>query len=224
MQEINLYHLLKFYISKWKLVLALTIAGLAVGFCYNVFIQVPMYKSSATLILINPVDKTATTDITLINNYIELFKSRRVLEPVIADRKFNMTYDDLLSSTNVANTKSTAVIDVTVTSKKSLTSQSLVDSAVASFKTQSKLLYSDDNIQVVDNASLETKPYNVNQVIQMALATAVGFIISVIALFFVYDYQQSNKTVTKKAKPVLAKKTAKASVKKTVSKKVAKKK
>ncbi|MEI7918034.1 MAG: Wzz/FepE/Etk N-terminal domain-containing protein [Candidatus Saccharibacteria bacterium] len=224
MQEINLYHLLKFYISKWKLVLALTIAGLAVGLCYNVFIQVPMYKSSATLILINPVDKTAATDVTLINNYIELFKSRRVLEPVVAGHKLNMTYDDLVSSTNVVNTKSTAVIDVSITSKDSLTSQSLVDSAVASFKSQSKLLYSDDNIQVVDNASLETKPYNVNQVMQLALSTAVGFIISVIALFFAYDYKQNKKTVTKKAQPASTKKVAKVSLKKAASKKVAKKK
>ena len=187
MQEINLYHLLKFYASKWKTILVWTVASLAIGFLYTMFAQVPMYKSSATLILINPTNQSTTTDSTLINNYLELFKSRRVLEPVITSHNLNISYDDLAKSTDATNAKDTAVINVTIATKSPNTSKSLVEGAIISFKKQVKELYSTDNIQIVDDANFDAKPYNVNVVMQLILSSVAGLIISIIYLFFVYD-------------------------------------
>jgi capsular polysaccharide biosynthesis protein len=123
-QEINLYHLLKYYASKWMIILIMTAAGILLGFIYTTLIQVPMYKSQATL-LINSVNQESTTDTILINNYIQLFKSRRVLEPVIKSQNIDMSYDSLIGLTEANNAKNTAVINIAISTKNPDTSKSL---------------------------------------------------------------------------------------------------
>lgn len=192
-QEINLYHLLKFYAKNWRTILLLTTFGVALGFVYNNYIQKPLYESNATLLLVYPSDKTATQDTTSINNYVELFKSRRVLEPVIAKQNMNTTYDDIVNSVSTTNQKDTQVIKVSIATKDPFTSTAFISGAVTSFKKQIKQLYGIDNVQVVDNASFNKISSNVHTEIQLALATVAGFIVSIIALFFVYDFQINNK-------------------------------
>jgi len=217
MQEINLYHLLKFYAKNWMTVILVTTFGIVLGFVYNNYIQTPLYKSEATLLLVNPSDKTATQDTTSINNYVELFKSRRVLEPVIAKQNMDTTYDDLANSVQATNQKDTQVIKVSIATEDPFTSTAFISGAVTSFKKQIKQLYGIDNVQVVDNASFNKISSNVHTEIQLALATVAGFIVSVIALFFVYDFQTNNKgsldtkePKAKKAKLIKAEKAKKA--------------
>ena len=193
MEDINLYQLIKFYAKKWMWIISLTILGLIGGYIYNTYIQTPLYKSEATLILINPDDKKIVQDTTLINNYMQLFKSRRVLEPVIAKLNLNKSYEDFINSIEATNAKDTEVIKVSVSTTSADTSKQLVDGAVDSFKEQVNELYKIKNVQIVDDASTADKPYNVNKNMTLIISTAAGFILSIIILFFVYDFKMSNK-------------------------------
>ncbi len=191
-QDINLYHLLKFYVKKWPWIIGLTIIGGLAGFIYNTYLQVPLYKSNATLLIVS-IDPKVTQDTTLINNYIELIKSRRVLAPVISDQHDAMSYDDLAAAISATNQKNTEVINVSVSTKNADESQHLTDGILASFKDQVKKLYKQDNISVVDNASLAAKPYNVHKELYLAIASGVGLLLAVAVLFFVYDYASPKK-------------------------------
>lgn len=193
MQEINLYDLLKFYAKKWWIIVTLTVIGVVSGFIFNEYIQVPMYKSGATLLLIRSEDKMSVQDVTIINNYKELLKSRRVLEPVSKKLNLNQSYDELVSSIETVNDKDTEVIKMSVSTSNPKTSKSIVDGIVGSFKKQVKELYVIDNVQVVDNAYLSSDPYNVHKEMTIALSATAGFITSIIALFFVYDFKMNNK-------------------------------
>lgn len=198
MQDINIYQLLSFYAKKWYWVLLLTIIGAATGFIYNTYIQVPLYKSDATLLLVSSEDKKAGS--TLINNYIALFKSRRVLEPVIAKQNNRIAYEELVASTTATNEKNTEVIKISIGTRDPSLSKALVDGVVVSFKNEVKELYKLENITVVDNANASTHPYNVNKAMQIALPTAIGLFTSLIILFFVYDmgFTRKKKSATKK--------------------------
>ena len=205
MQDVNLYHLLSFYAKKWPWILSLTILGATAGFVYNTYVQVPLYKSDATLLLVNNEDRKVGQDSTLINNYIQLIKSRRVLEPVIAAQDHSISYDELTGSTTATNEKNTEVIKISITSKDPETSKKLVDGVVASFKEEVKKLYSRNNISIVDNANKSDQPYNVRTWTLILITTLAGLLLSLIALFFTYDF-----SLTKK-KPVV-RKSAKSSV------------
>jgi len=195
-EEINLYDLLKYYARKWRVIVIAVMIGLGVGLVYNTYIQQPLYKSSATLLLIDPAGKV-TPDDTLINNYVELFKSRRVLEPAIEeqnkDQSLNSTYDGIESSVQATNEKDTEVIKVSISTDDPRASQSFISAAIKSFKTQVDSLYGVDNVRIVDNASLPRQSSNVNQPLQLAIATTIGFVVAIIGLFFVYDFKLSRK-------------------------------
>jgi capsular polysaccharide biosynthesis protein len=192
-QDINLYHLLKFYVKKWPFVIGLTVIGTLAGFVYNTYVQVPLYKSDATLLLVNTDSTKVAQNTTLINNYIELLKSRRVLEPVLNHQNHVMSYEELASAITATNDKGTEVIKVSIATKNADTSKKLADGVVASFRDEVKNIYELDNVSVVDNASQPGEPYNVHKVLFLAIASVVGFILSITVLFFVYDLRLSNQ-------------------------------
>lgn len=205
-QDINLYHLITFYVKKWPWILALTVLGAAAGFIYNNYIQVPLYKSDATLLIVGSEDRKTGQDSTLINNYIQLLKSRRVLEPVIAKQGHSTSYEELAASTTATNEKNTEVIKISIASKDSETSKKLVDGVVTSFKDEVKRLYNRSNISIVDNASKSSQPYNVQTWTLILITTLAGVLLSLIVLFFAYDLSLAKtKPVTKKTvKPAAA--------------------
>ena len=200
MQDINLYHLLKFYAKKWFWIVIFTVIGAAAGFIYNTYIQTPLYKSDATLLTISTEDRKVGEDSTLINNYIELLKSRRVLEPVINAQGHKISYNELATSTTVINEKDTEVIKVSIVSKDPLTSKQLLSGVIVSFKDRIKELYNLNNISIVDNANQATKPYNVHTVMLITFTSIAGFLTSMILLFFAYDFAASKKSTGTKTK------------------------
>lgn len=206
MQDINLYRLLNFYVKKWPWIVLLTIFGALAGFVYNNYIQVPLYKSDATLLIVDTDSVKTPQDSTLINNYIQLLKSRRVLEPVIKEQNSDMSYDELVGSTTATNEKNTEVIKVSIASKDAEMSKKLVEGVVVSFRDEVKNLYKRDNISIVDNASQATEPYNVHTAILIALTTAAGLLSSLIIFFFAYDVSLTRE----KTKDIKGMKTTKA--------------
>jgi capsular polysaccharide biosynthesis protein len=219
-QEINLYHLLKFYAKHWAVIVIATVIGLLGGVIYNKYIQVPMYKSNATLLVINTDAKDLASNTTLINNYSEIIKSRRVLENVIGSNNINLSYEALAGSVSTTTSKDTQVIKLNVTTKSPQDSEKITNGIISVFKQEIKNLYNKENIKIVDTANFSSTPYNVRSGLQLILASMVGFMGSIIGLFFYYDYRLNNPKPKKAAKKKTSKKASPA--KKTV-KSVAKK-
>lgn len=210
-RDMSVYQLLSFYVKKWYWILLLTIVGAGMGFIYSTYIQQPLYKSDATLLLVTGEDKKAASGSTLINNYLTLFKSRRVLEPVIAQQHNSISYDELVASTTATNDKNTEVIKISIGTKDPALSKALVDGVVISFKNEVKKLYKLENVTVVDNASESTRPYNVNKTVQIALPAVTGLLGSLIVLFFIYDI-----SLSRMKKPSVKKPATKTSSKKSI--------
>ena len=198
MQEINLYHLLKYYAKNWLILLSAVFAGAIIGLVYTSYIQNPSYRSNATLFVVNNDQTAISKDSTLINNYMELIKSRRVLEPVIGELNLGKDFDQIVGAVSVSNQKDTAIIKLSVVADNPETGRNIANSAIESFKEQIKDLYGKENIQVVDSASLATSPYNVRKTLQVAVASIATLLFSVIIIFFIFDYKLSNGTLNKK--------------------------
>lgn len=217
MQDINIYHLLSFYAKKWPVILLLTILGAAAGYAYNTYVQVPLYKSDATLLIVSSEDRKVGQDSTLLNNYVQLLKSRRVLEPVISEQGHTISYDELASSTTATNEKNTEVIRLSIASKDAETSKKLVDGVIASFKDEVKELYNRSNISTVDSASMPSQPYNVRTWTLVVITAVAGLVLSLVSLLFTYELNLAKKKFTTR-KSVKATGTTSAKKAKTVSK------
>jgi capsular polysaccharide biosynthesis protein len=189
-QEINLYDLVKFYAQKWFYILICTYIGLSIGLVYNFFIQVPAYKSQASLLVTGTASGSEQQKVA-INNYMQLLESRRVLQPVIEKLNLPYGYDALNDKISTSNQKDTEVIVINVTNGSPEQANKIATQVINSFKEQTKELYKAGQIQVIDGASAPNQPYNVRKGMQLLLFTAVGFLFAIISLFFMYDYRLS---------------------------------
>lgn len=218
LEEINLYKLLRFYVQNWLIIASLAFLGFVGGLVYNEFVQTPLYKSSATLLFINPNGRGSTQDATWLNNYVQLFQSRRVIEPVLEKQHINKSFDAFISSVNATNDKGTEVIKLSVSTDNPEVSQRFLREAIGTFKEEAKELYGTDNLRVVDNASQAEPPYNVKKELQLAIATGAGFVVSLITLFFIYDASngKAGKLGVKKRVATKKSKTAKTTKIKTL--------
>ena len=202
-EEINLYDLLRFYIKKWLTIAIFVMIGGIVGIAYTYYIQTPQYESKATLLLVGTNRTAVNQESVALNNYVELFKSRRVLEPVIADQGYDKGYDALASGVTAQGVKGTDVINVSIKTPDAKQSKALLESAIESFRNEAKELYGNSSIKIntVDAASTPKSPSNVRPAIQIGLTTAAGFILAIIGLFFVYDYRHSQPKAVKADEP-----------------------
>ena len=199
MEEINLYDLLRFYIKKWLTIAIFVMIGGIVGIAYTYYIQTPQYESKATLLLVGTDHTSGSQESVTLNNYVELFKSRRVLDTVIADQGYDKDYDTLVSNVTARGTKSTDIINVSIKTPDAKQSKALLESAIESFRNEAKELYGNSSIKIstVDAASTPKSPSNVRPVIQIGLAAVAGFMLAIVGLFFVYDYRHSQPKAVK---------------------------
>lgn len=193
MEEINLYDLLRYYARNWLNLLSAVLIGAIIGVVYTAFIQIPLYKSEATILVVGA--SASTTGTTLNNNYTELFKSRLVLQDTIVKQGYSGDYETLLARTTAITNKNNDVIRISIADTDPSKSQQLLSTAVDTFKQQAGKIYgnSGDNLRTIDTATLPAAPYNVKAVMQVGLAMAAAFFVAVIVLFFVYDYTTSYK-------------------------------
>ena len=211
MEEIDLYDLLRFYAKKWLTIVTFVMLGGIAGVAYTYFVQAPEYTSKAQMLLVGNT-RSAASDSVVLNNYVQLFTSHRVLDKVIDSQHYTAGYDALAAHTTAQNVKSTDIINVSISTADAKQSQSLLESAIESFRDEAKKLYGDNNIKinVVDGASQPSRPANVKPAMQIGLAVAAGFVLAVIALFFVYDYRHSaTKRRTTTESPVTTEETRK---------------
>lgn len=210
MEEINLYDLLRFYAKKWLTIASFAIAGAIIGVIFTFYIQQPLYKSSATVLLVG-ANRSSSQDSVVLNNYVKLFTSRRVLNPVIDKHDYSKSFESLVSNTTAENTKSTDFINLSISTTDAKISKVMLESAMQEFSKQAKELYGDNSVRIsiVDAADTPTSPNNVKPLQQIGIATIALTALSIIGLFFVYDYKHSQLVKAANAKPAAKKKPTK---------------
>ena len=202
MDEINLYDLLRFYTKRWLTIAIAVMIGAIISITYTYFIQQPQYKSSATILLIGADHSGSNQGSVTLNNYVKLFTSRRVLDPVIANNDYSDDYKTLSGNTTAENVKNTDIINVSMSTSNPKTSKALLESAIQEFEKQSKSLYGNSSVKisVVDSADTPNGPSNIKPLQQIGLMTAASMALAIIVLFFVYDYRKSQLTTKTKPK------------------------
>ena len=205
MEEINLYDLLRFYAKRWLTIAIAAMIGAIISITYTYFIQQPQYKSSATILLVGADRSSSNQGSVTLNNYVKLFTSRRVLDPVITNNDYSEDYKTLSGNTTAENVKNTDIINVSMSTSNPKTSKALLESAIQEFEKQSKSLYGNSSVKisVVDSADTPNSPSNIKPLQQIGLVAAASLALTVIVLFFIYDYRKSQ--LTAQTKPKIAK-------------------
>lgn len=203
MEEIELKEILEYYLKKTPVIILMTILVILIGYLYIEYYQIPMYHGKTTIILIqrdditiNDLNKTENQlniNEKLVATYSEIIKSRRVLEQVINNLSLKKTYDELEEKVSIDSVSETSIIEITVSDKNNEQAAIIANEIASTFKEEIVKIYNLENVSIIDEAIIETKPYNINLIKQLIICGIIGVAIACILIFIIYYFDTTIK-------------------------------
>lgn len=203
MEEINLKELFDYIKERILFIVSITLFIAAIGGLYSIFIKTPMYKSTATVLLVSDDGTSSTTSTTqsdvnlnksLVSTYSELVKSRTVVKTVIDNLSLDYKIDDLTSKITVSNVSDTEIIKIQVIDKDPELAASISNEVVKVFGEEVKKHYALQNVSIVDAAESAEEPYNINFIKELVIYLLIGIILGVGTTFVIYYFDTTIKS------------------------------
>ncbi len=121
--EIDLLDLLGFYLARLPLLIAAILIGALIAGAYTYFVIPDRFTASSRMYMVsassdsvvNLADLNLGTSIS--NDYVELMKSRPVLEEVIDKLDLDYTYEQVLGMVSLSVVNNTRIVRISVTSR-----------------------------------------------------------------------------------------------------------
>ena len=208
MEDFNILEFLKYYWSKFIIVLVFIIIGLVGSYIYTCHMQVPVYRSQTSLVLTKN-DNSATTitqnDINLnknlVSTYREIVKSRRILDEVIENLDLEITYSELNSQVEVNSVNDTELILISVYNEDNRLARKIANEIASVFKDEITEIYNIENVSIIDRALISNEPYNVNVLKQFVLGIGSGILLGsglIVGLFYLDDSVKTEEDIENK--------------------------
>ena len=162
----------------------------AIGGCiYSFNFVVPKYKSTSTVLLVsNETNKknasVTQSDVTLnkslLTTYGNIITSKNVLSKVKENLQLNITVEELSKNISIKEIEDTQLIKINITDRDASQAQRICR------EINNVFIYNIENVTVVDEASLEEKPYNINHIKDIIIALTIGIAVSGFFVFITY--------------------------------------
>lgn len=201
MDEINLQEFLYNLRKKIPILIIATLIGAILGGVNLIFMTKPMYESSTTLILVKSNSESNSsitqTDIVLnqklIGTYSEIIKSRSVAKEVIDSLGIDMSVEELISSITVSSKTDTEILKITVRNDDNNLAPKIASTLADVFTKKVKEIYDIDNVAIIDEAEVPTKPYNTNSLKTIGIFTFCALLVTVLFIFVVTYFSNTVK-------------------------------
>ena len=180
--EIDLLEIFYLLRSKLLLLILSAVVFAAIGFSYTEFVVTPMFSSTSQLyILSQSTSLTSLADIQigtqLTQDYMELIKSRPVVDEVISNLKLDTDYEEVLEQLTIENPNDTRILKITATTETPLLSKSIADEfATVSQKRISQIMCTDEP-SLIAFGYVSDEPVNVHTAKNTAIGAMLGLIL-----------------------------------------------
>jgi capsular polysaccharide biosynthesis protein len=188
---------LKEYISIIKkrllLIIVITLFSTFISAVYSYFIVKPVYKADISVIIgrFDKEQNVSYNDILMyqrqVKTYSKLARSRAVAEDTIRKLRLDMKPNELLSMVSVSPEGDTEFITIAVRSQDPKQAKDIANQFARSLKQVSKEVRHEDNVILIDEALLPTRPDSPRPKLNMAIAFFMGMMIS-LGLVFLMEY------------------------------------
>lgn len=191
MEEIDLKELIDMFLRKKFLIILMIIVFAALGAIYTLKFITPEYQATTNLILVQirtdlsssadpDSNSITTTDVTLnsklVQDYMEIIKSKRVLYKVIENLNLNQTYTQLKSNITVNSKSDTELIEITVTDVNPDNACKIANEVAEIFMDEVENLFNVRNVLVLDVAEINHQPSNINLSKNIVIFAFIGLI------------------------------------------------
>lgn len=201
-EKINLKRL-NSILRKNKLTITILILIFVIGGClYSFNFVVPKYKSTSTVLLVSKETNKKNSSVTqsdvtlnksLLTTYGNIITSNNVLNKVIENLQLSTTADELSKNINIEEIEDTQMIKINVIDRDASQAQRICKEINKVFINEIKTIYNIENVTIVDEASLEENPYNINHVRDAIIALVAGITMSGMFVFITYALDTSIK-------------------------------
>ena len=193
MEELDLKELFEIFWNKKVQIILIVLIFMVIGIIYTVGFTTPMYSSSTTLVLAGTesssnenqtAETITTTDLTinskLVATYSELVKSKNILGQVISNLGINIDAEELRKNVEVTSVEDTELIEITVSNENPEYAARIANEIAKVFEEKiAKEIYNINNVHIVDEATPETEPSNVNHVKDIVIFAFIGAVVAV---------------------------------------------
>lgn len=207
MEEINLKELFAYFKARILLILIIILLVLLCGSIYSLFLKVPVYKSTSSIVLVNDSGEAsgnsgstsynqtdAQLNKSLVDTYSEIVKSRRIAEPVIKNLSLNYSVTELLDEVRVTTTTNTEIIKISVIDKDRGLAADIANEIVKVLGEEIKSIYKLQNVSVIDKAVEADAPDNINYIKEFIIYTLAGIVLACAIIFIVYYFDTTIKS------------------------------
>lgn len=201
MEEIDISEVLLYFKSKVALIIGIALLIVILGNLYAMFLRVPVYKSSSTIVIASNDTNSANmqADITvnqkLVGTYKEIVKSRSVVEQVIKDLDLKYSYEELSSNILVEAVQNTEVLKISVLDKNAEQAKKITSMLSEVFKEEVMEIYNLKNVKVLDSAFTSIGADNVNFVKDEIIYFGLGMIASFMLVFIMFYFDKNIRSV-----------------------------
>ena len=176
-------------IRKWfLLILLFIILGGSASAFYNY--GAPIRYQSTTTLYVQPQVTASEVDYQgiltnqrMVKTYVQIMKSRKVIEKVIEKLELNQTYDEFLNNTSITSSDDTQMISISVKSVDKESAALIANTFASTFIEEIKESMNITNIVVVDEAVVNSNPVEPRIVYNYAIGIGLGAIIGLILAF-----------------------------------------
>ena len=190
--EIDMGELLRYLAGKAGYVILTALAFAVLALAVTTFCMTPLYTSTTKMYVLNRQTNEGVTSSDLqsstylTKDYMEMIRSRTVIEAVIADLNLNSTYEDVLGQIDVSAASDTRVIAISVTDKDPYEARDIANAVRNAAAAHIQSVMNTEAVTVVDEANIPTKKSSPSTIKNVAIAGGVGLFLALAVCVVLY--------------------------------------
>lgn len=182
----------------WRKCYIIILAGIVTAFAAFAATQLlitPKYTSTTSMYMLSGSEGAGLTyndlqtGTQLTQDYMELTKSRTVLEKVISTLNLDMTVEELNDSITTNNTENTRIMTITVENEDPELARDIADALREAASNKIEEIMNIDAVNTIEEANLPSAPSSPSVMRNTAIGAMLGILISagIIILIFILD-------------------------------------
>lgn len=201
---IDLMDLFQVVFKKLHLVLLAGIIAALVAVLVTKLFMTPVYTSTTKMYVLSKQDANSavtSSDLQagsqLTKDYMELIKSRSVMEQVISQLQLDMSVDKLSGEITVSNTADTRILSISVENENPKLAKEIADAVRESASvqiTQITQITDADAVNMVEEGNLPKNPTSPNTMKNTMLGGILGIFLALGAIVLIYILDDTIKT------------------------------
>lgn len=194
MEEFDLKKFAKLAWAKKIFIVLIMIVSLGVGYFYSYTCVIPKYRSTTSFLLAQLADEknedgNTVADLsmtsTLIQPYISLLGSKRVVNKVIDNLGLNTSYSTVKSMMNITQ-ENQAMIVLTVSNENAELAETIAKELAKVFVEEAEEIFQIENVNIIDAAERAYYPYNINHAKDLIIFGMLGAFLSCGLVLLIY--------------------------------------